>query len=104
MIVQGHELPKLGKAFEGSEHYRHRTGSTYALLPFRFLKLDARRYIATSFVGEYVVLGADDLHALVRHALDADCELYNQLKAKHFLLDGDSTIAIDLLACKYRTK
>ena len=104
MLVKGHDGPRLGRAFQGAETYRRRTGTSYSLLPFRFLRLDAGRYIATSFGGEYLVLAQDDLRALVHHSLDSGSDLYNQLKTKHFLLDGDSTVALDLLACKYRTK
>jgi uncharacterized protein len=30
--------------------------------------------------------------------------MYNDLKSKHFLMDADSTVALDLLATQYRTK
>lgn len=97
-------LPLLGKAFAGRAVYEERTGRSYALLPLRFLVLDTDRYVATNFAGEHVVLNAPDLHALVRHNLSPHTQLYDELKSKHFLFDGDSDVAIDLLACKYRTK
>lgn len=97
-------LPQLSKAFSPAGSFQRRTGGKYALLPFRFLSLDEHRYVATSFVGEYAILSRADLQALIRHELTVGSSVYDTLKAKHFLLDGDSTVAIDLLACKYRTK
>ena len=44
------------------------------------------------------------LEAFVRHQLPVTDQLYNDLKSKHFLVDADSTVAIDLLALKVRTK
>ena len=69
-------------------------------LPFRFLRLDSKRYVATNFVGEYAVLAADDLQTIIRHRLPIHSGVYNELKAKHFLFDGDSQVALDLLACR----
>lgn len=98
------DLPVLSSSFFGRDHYRARVGTEYALLPFRFLSLDCNRVIVTNLVGEHIVLPRDVLHSFARHQLDIDSNIYNQLKAKHFLLDGDSSVALDLLACKFRTK
>jgi len=97
-------VPQLNKAFASEDSFRQRTGKDYALLPLRFLPLDEDRYVATNFAGEYIVLTRPDLQALIRHELRPQGGLYDALKAKHFVLDGDSSVAIDLLACKYRTK
>ena len=96
--------PALHRRFETLESYLDRAGSGYALLPFRFIRLDGSRYVLTSFVGEYVLLDRGDLQRLVDHDLDLHSDTYNELKSKHFLLDSDSEVAIDLLAAKYRTK
>lgn len=77
---------------------------SYSLLPCRFLRLDSDRYILTNLVGEYLVLNQRTLHAFIRHDLELNCDDYENLKAKHFLLDADSTVAADLLSCKYRTQ
>src|SRR5215210_3402415 len=98
------DLPQLGKAFRTEATFKHRVGSSYALMPFRFLRLDSDRYISTNFAGEYVVLCTTELHSLIRHSLASESPIYGELKSKHFLIDGDSTVALDLLACKYRTK
>lgn len=97
-------LPKLATAFAGEDAYRERTGGSYSLLPFRFLALDEQRYIATNIAGEYVVLPKETLRDFATHRLAGDHPVYDELKAKHFLMDGDSSVALDLLACKYRTK
>ncbi len=98
------DLPLLNSSFNAKDKYRSRVGTSYALLPFKFIKLDHKRYIVTNFVGEYVVLSRTSLHALIQHKLEINSDLYDQLKVKHFIIDGDSTVALDLLACKYRTR
>lgn len=94
----------LKEAFGAETIYRARMGTSYSLLPFRFLRLDSSRYVLTNLVGEYVVVDRESLQAFVKHKLEPETDTYENLKAKHFLLDGDSTVAADLLACKYRTQ
>lgn len=81
-----------------------RKDPSYRLLPARFIALDDHRYLLTNDVGEFLVTTRASLDALVQHRLVSDDPFYHDLKAKHFLLDGDSTIALDLLALKYRTR
>jgi uncharacterized protein len=97
-------LPILNERFNEIDTYRCRAGSTYTLLPFRFLDLDSDRYILTNFSGEYLVIPSDQLLPLVRGKLQMHTPLYNELKSLHFLCDGDSTVALDLLSTKYRTR
>lgn len=78
--------------------------SGYTLLPFRFIQLDAKRYLAVNEVGEWHVLARGELEALVRKQLVAETPLYYALKSKHFIQDADSTVAMDLLTLKVRTK
>lgn len=78
--------------------------SGYTLLPFRFLTLDKQRYILTNLAGEYIVLMKDELQQFVHKQISYGTELYNKLKSRHFLYDADSSIALELLAVKYRTK
>jgi uncharacterized protein len=98
------ELPLFQRGLRNAHDFQRRSGAAYSLLPFRFLPLDDQRYIATNFVGELAVIGVDDLRDLVQRRLMMHGPLYNELKSKHFILDGDSTVALDLLALKYRTK
>ena len=76
----------------------------YRLLPFRFGPLEGSRYILTNEVGEYVILNRDKLDSLVERNLVSSDPAYKELKAKHFLFDEHSRIALDLLAIKYRTR
>jgi uncharacterized protein len=92
----------LEAPFQDRSEYQRAAG--YRLLPFRFGRLDDHRYIATNDVGEYVLLGRDDLVAFVEHRLDPGDGTYKTLKARHFLFDERSRVALDLLALKYRTR
>ncbi len=92
----------LAQNFEGNAHFAPR--GPYRLLPARMTRLDGSRYVLTNDVGEYVVLGRDDLEDYVRHRLAPDSPTYAALKARHFLFDDDSRVAIDLLALKLRTR
>jgi uncharacterized protein len=92
----------LGSAFHERDEYR--ATREYRLLPFRFGHLDGGRYVVTNEVGEYVVLERADLVALVDRRLDPSSSLYRALKARHFLFDDRSRVALDLLALKYRTR
>jgi uncharacterized protein len=76
----------------------------YSLLPLRFERLRDGRYFAANFVGEFQVVDRDTLTALIRHEIPMHSDLYNELKSKHFLMDEESSIAIDLLSAKYRTR
>lgn len=86
------------------ELHQAAAGDSYALLPFRFTRLDSTRYFLSNFAGEYHLLTRDELPRLVRHELPLDSDTYRALKSKHFVLDGDSTVAIELLASQYRTR
>jgi His-Xaa-Ser system radical SAM maturase HxsB len=61
-------------------------------------------YVLTNDVGEFYVTNRETLEVLVRHQLSTASHEYNDLKAKHFIIDTDSSVAIDLLALKARTK
>jgi uncharacterized protein len=97
-------VPKKTSKFDDLESYNLSLAQGYQLLPFRFIRLDKDRYVLTNDVGEYLVLQEDDLPALVGKTIEPASRLYNDLKSKHFLLDTDSSVALELLAMKYRTK
>jgi len=92
----------LGRSFSPPEEYTAAGG--YRLLPLRFLSLDEARYVVTGLAGDYAVLERSDLRALVGHELCPGSKLYEDLKGKHLIADGDSQVYRDLLAAKYRTK
>lgn len=76
----------------------------YRLLPARFTRLDATRYVVSNDVGEYVVLERPELQALICGDLPSKSATYRALKARHFLFDDTSRVALDLLALKYRSR
>ena len=94
----------LAKKFHSIEHYKPITSSRYRLLPFNFTLLDGERYVATNIAGEYVTLDRRELYEFANGNIDQETSKYYELKSKHFLIDDDSSVAIDLLALKYRTK
>lgn len=75
----------------------------YQLLPFRFTPLDSSRVVATNFAGDYIVLPREQLRDLIWHRLVREDPVYEDLKARHFLVDDASDVALDLLAAQYRT-
>lgn len=93
----------MASLFKDQKHFLPPNGR-YSLLPFRFIRLDAKRYVAVNEVGEWQVLSRPELEELVRKTLDRSSSLYLGLKSKHFLQDADSDVALDLLAIKTRTK
>lgn len=97
-------LPVLKPGFTGEATFAERSGTSYRLLPCRFLHLDGDRYLVTSMAGEYLVISRSHLDDLVHHRLSIHSKVYDELKSLHILSDTDSTVALDLLAIKYRTK
>lgn len=76
----------------------------YRTLPFRFMQLSGDDYVMTNLAGEFAVAPRSDVEAFARGALSWRAALYSELKSKHFLVDKDSDVALDLLALKLRTK
>ena len=97
-------LPVLNSRFRDAAHFERRAGTAYSLLPLRFLELDRERFVLTNFCGEHIVLPKEVARSFLLHELPRGSEVYDELKSRHFLLDGDSTAALDLLAVKYRTR
>lgn len=95
---------KLGKLFKNLEHFYSDLEPNFKLLPFRFIKLDETRYVLTNLVGEFIVVKRQELESIVKRSISHESALYNSLKSKHFIMDNDSNVAIDLLSLKYRTK
>jgi len=98
-----HALPVFNSRFQPAETYQASSGQ-YSLLPFRFLSLDADRHILSNLSGEYLVLPKNVVHQFIRHDLPQHSDEYQELKSQHFLVDEESTVALDLEALKYRSK
>jgi uncharacterized protein len=101
---QTQSLPVLSDRFRAVDFYQASSTSNYSLLPFRFIRLDHDRYVVTNIAGEYIILTQPQLQNFAHHRLPAQSDTYQTLKSRHFLLDEESTVALDLLATKYRTK
>ncbi|GFE77313.1 His-Xaa-Ser system radical SAM maturase HxsB [Novosphingobium sp. TCA1] len=78
--------------------------SAYTMLPWRFTSLGGEDYVATNMAGEYVTMSASEVSDFAGGALRSDQPIYDELKSRHFLIDDDTQIAIDLLGLKIRTK
>ena len=78
--------------------------NSYQLLPFRFMRWDGDTVFLSNDCGESAFISPVDFDGLTTGTLDRDSPTYRELSAKHMLTNGDPTIAIDLLATKYRTK
>jgi len=74
------------------------------MLPWRFTNLRDDQYVVTNMAGEYLSLPREKLESFATGKLAADEPTYAELKARHFLVDDDTNVAIDLLALKTRTK
>ena len=89
--------------FQGIEQYQAPTAD-YQLLPFRFTSLDQDRYVLTNLAGEYLVTNQSTLMQLLGHRLSSTDPAYCDLRARHFLMDGSTSIAPALLSLKVRTR
>jgi uncharacterized protein len=76
----------------------------YRLLPFRFLREPRGDMFLTNEVGEYLFLAPDDFRDLVEHRLTPSHPRYADLKAQHFIDNSGTTVPLELLATKVRTK
>lgn len=94
----------LANRFRSPNEFRPKSDGNYSFLPFRFARFPGERVLLTNEVGQTCVLSAAQFEAFTNHALSMDSSEFATLKARHFLLDNDSTVPIDLLALKLRTK
>jgi len=86
--------------FYGSDKTR-----SYALLPFKFERLDDNRTVITNMGGEFLVLHHAEIGKLVNGTLDPESPAYSTLRARHFLADTlTQKSAIELLALKVRSR
>ena len=93
----------MSTIFKDSKEYLPQKIQT-DFLPFKFIRLDKDRYCLTNIAGEHLVLSNEEFNVIREKKFDYDSKIYNKLKSKHFIVDDDSDVAIDLLALKYRTK
>lgn len=89
--------------FEPVESFRP-SEPGYRLLPFRFLRWTRDEVLLVNEVGEYCFLPARRFEELAGSRLEETSTWYRKLKARHFLADANSSLPVELLAAKYRTK
>jgi uncharacterized protein len=87
---------RSSEAFEGHGGYR--------LLPFRFMRWSEHEVFVSNDVGEWAFLPAQTFQEFATAQLQHHTTAYADLKGKHFLTDSPSSVPIQLLATKYRTK
>jgi uncharacterized protein len=75
----------------------------YTLLPFQFADIGGKK-IVVNVAGEHEIIPNEAFRALVDRSLPAQSDLYQDLKSKHFLYDGEADTPVRLLATKLRTK
>ena len=88
--------------FKSREHFS--PSAEYSLLPFRFDRRENGDRLLVNEVGEFSILSPADFDSFISKGLSPDKAAYTELKAKHFLSDGNSSALFDQLAAKYRTK
>lgn len=94
-------MTELRTPFHGRAAYT--PSERYRLTPFRIHAMGSQ-YLLMNEVGEYTRLPRAELEAFVAHELPVSSDAYRTLKAKHFLFDEESRVALELLALKYRTR
>lgn len=88
--------------FHTAEAFRSENG--YTILPFRFVRWQKDEVFLTNDVGEFVFMSASDFSRFVTNALSSEAPAFSDLAAKHFLGEPGSSLPIELLATKLRTK
>jgi His-Xaa-Ser system radical SAM maturase HxsB len=83
---------------------KHKSGSPYELMPFRFERLEPGIVLLTNYSGQFYVMTADNFKDFVEHTLSDDTSQYLDLLAKGFLRDSEEKIYGKIIASKYRTK
>src|SRR5215471_817467 len=90
--------------FRPREHFERSNDQRYDLLPFRFMRWADGTVLLTNEAGEHQFLDSASFERFHERRLTRELTAYKDLKAKHFLADGDRQLAVDLLATKVRTK
>jgi len=91
-----------------SRQFRDRTAfqrgdRSYEFLPFRFEPFQDGVLLVND-VGEHLVLDTNVFRRLLNRELDAESTEYKDLKAKHFIWNGDTPSTLRILATKQRTR
>lgn len=74
------------------------------LLPLRFERAGAGRYLVSNMVGEFVLLSGDEFERLVNLQLAPGDELYEKAYASHLIIRAGQTAQLQLLAMRLRSR
>jgi len=92
----------LAAGFRPLEEFEQ--GEAIALLPFRFLRLDAGRQVLTNLAGQHIIVPDSAVSALVEKRLAPGDPLVRDLEARHFMSRGSPDTHLELLAAQIRTR
>ncbi len=95
-------MTQLAAGFNPIGHYA--ATADYALLPFRFLRLDPGRQVLTNLAGQHLVVPDPVVSALVQKQLPPDDPYSADLEAGHFLARDARDAHRELLAAQIRTR
>ena len=93
----------MERVFLPPEAYQD-SSDRYALLPFRFTRFSKDRELLVNEAGEFLFAPSGTVQKIVERQLERGTSLYSSLKAKQFIYDRSSSVNLDLLATKVRTK
>lgn len=80
------------------------TTSSIELLPLRFERTDAGRYLVSNIVGDFVSLSSDEFERLVELRLTPGDKLYEKAYASHLVTRTGQTAQLQLLAMRLRSR
>lgn len=90
--------------FRPAEDFAAPLKEGYGFLPVRFHRMKNGRVFLANLVGEWEIVDESVFSSFIAGSLSAESEDYLNLRAKHFLIDADSSVGFDLLALKLRTR
>jgi uncharacterized protein len=89
--------------FKPIDSYRHLDVEPYKFLPLKFERIGDKVFLS-NLVGEFIILPNEEFEAFIDLKLDPTSNTYSNLLSKHFLIERDTDVSIDLLSLKLRTK
>ena len=89
--------------FQNKDQYQ-KDNLQYNFLPFRFSDFDKNSKILSNMIGEFQLLPNSVFKDFVNKNLLDNNPFYSELRDKHFFTDTNTSVALDLLPIKIRTK
>jgi uncharacterized protein len=78
--------------------------SKYQILPFSFRRMGTNTLLLVNQAGEYLFIHPKDFDTLLNGTQAKNSNLYQNLKSKQFIADGELETSISLLSTKLRTR